>query len=189
MTVTTLIEPINDVVIAASGLTLESPNGSPILVETLWQERTVLLFFMRHIGCGLCRRELQKLSTHAAQFKEAGCDVAVVMMGDAQLAQGFKAIANVPFPVYGDPSQQVYQAFEFGITTWWNVAGPHILARQLKLLVEGMPYQWGSGDLRRLGGLAIVAPTGKLVFQHVASPIYQYPKWDDVLQLVQNTPA
>ncbi|HYF62637.1 MAG TPA: peroxiredoxin-like family protein [Herpetosiphonaceae bacterium] len=156
-------------------------ENAEIPLPDLWRDTPVLLFFMRQLGCGLCRQQLLRLRDQVDRFKAANCAIAVIVMGDGKMAQGLQDLYNLPFPVYADPRMAAYQAFDIGETSYWNVIGPHIVARQIGTMLDGMKPGWGAGSLKQLGGLVLVNTDGSEIYRHVASPIYRYPPWDEVL--------
>lgn len=164
-----------------SPITLVKGDNTPINLASLWQERPVLLYFMRQLGCGLCRQQLLRLRAEVARFEAANCAIGIVVMGDGKMAQGLEELYQLPFPVYADATTAAYQAFNIGETSWWNVVGPHIVARQIGTAINGMKPAWGPGSIRQLGGLVILNTDGTLIYRYVADPIYQYPPWDEVL--------
>jgi peroxiredoxin len=164
-----------------STVQIVNTQNAAIPLHSLWQEKPVLIFFMRQLGCGLCRQQLLRLRDQVARFSDANCAIAVIVMGDGKMAQGLQDLYNLPFPVYADPGLAAYQAFDIGETSYWNVIGPHIVARQVGTLLDGIKPAWGGGSIKQLGGLVLVDTDGSAIYRHVASPIYRYPSWDEVL--------
>lgn len=165
---------------------LADTSNRPVHFPTLWAERPVLLFLMRHLGCGLCRQQLLHLRDCAPLFADAGVDIAVVAMGDGPIAKSLRDLYHLPFAVYGDPRLAVYDFFEFGEGSLWQVAGPHIIARQFHAYFNGVPSDLGHGSIRRLGGLVALDTDGNVLLHYIANPIYHYPKWTDVLKMFQS---
>jgi peroxiredoxin len=174
-----------------STVQIVNTQNAAIPLPSLWQEKPVLIFFMRQLGCGLCRQQLLRLRDQVARFSDANCAIAVIVMGDGKMAQGLQDLYNLPFPVYADPLLAAYQAFDIGETSYWNVIGPHIVARQVGTLLDGIKPAWGGGSIKQLGGLVLVNTDGSEIYRHVASPIYRYPPWDEVLAALDQakTPA
>ncbi len=153
-----------------------------------YQQRSILLMLMRHVGCGLCRQQLYRLRDYQQRFQNADCEIAVITMGDATMAKGFRQLNQLPFAVYSDPKQQIYEAFEIGQASLWTVAGPHVLARQMLLAFKGIPssVNLAAESIRRLGGIVLLNPQAEIAFHHVANPIYRYPAWEEVLNLLEH---
>ncbi|HEY1016680.1 MAG TPA: AhpC/TSA family protein [Herpetosiphonaceae bacterium] len=148
----------------------------------LWRERPALLFFMRQLGCGLCRQQLLRLRDLAGEFEAAGCGIAVIIMGDGRMAQGLRELYKLPFTVYADSTHGAYDAFDIGEGSLWDVLGPHIVARQALTALNGMKPMWGAGSIRQLGGLVLIDEQSQVLYRHIANPIYNYPAWESVLE-------
>lgn len=167
-------------------LWLADEHNGRVLLRDLWHDQPILIFLMRHLGCGLCRRELLRLRDNAAAFAAAKCAIIVVVMGEGILAAAFRDLYRLPFPVYGDPNQALYSFFDFGEASWWDVVGPHILVQQAGVLLKtGIPSALGPGSIRQLGGVVVLDADANIILRHVANPIYRYPTWDGVLQAIQ----
>jgi peroxiredoxin len=162
-------------------LTLVDAQNQPVSLDTLCHGHPTLFFCMRHLGCGICRRELLRLRGHAADLAALNCAVIVVVIGDGLMVQALQRLHPLPFPVYGDPTARLYTAFDMGEGSLWTVAGPHVLLRQFRVLLTGIPSSLGMGSIRRLGGIVALDRMGTIVYHHVANPIYHYPPWTEVL--------
>jgi hypothetical protein len=118
----------------------------------------------------------------APQFEAAGCAIGIIIMGDGRMAQSLRELYNLPFAVYADTTHAAYEAFDIGEGSLWDVLGPHIVARQVNTALQGMKPMWGAGSIRQLGGLVGINEQGRVIYRHIANPIYKYPPWDSVLE-------
>lgn len=173
----------------STAVQIVNTQNAEVPLHSLWRDKPVLIFFMRQLGCGLCRQQLLRLRDQAGRFNAANCAIAVIVMGDGKMAQGLQDLYNLPFPVYADPLLAAYQAFDIGETSYWNVIAPHIVARQIGTLMDGIKPAWGAGSIKQLGGLVLVDTDGSEIYRHVASPIYRYPAWDEVLAALSQAKA
>jgi peroxiredoxin len=152
-------------------------DGSWVEISRLWQQQPVLLFFLRHSGCAVCRAHLLEIRDNYTMLQQAGGKVAVVTFGDPQLAAQIKERWRLPFEIVADPSLQIYR--EFGLTegTLAHVFSPDVLMRQLSQALRGnVPYiDPRQGHVTQLGGVAIVDRNGVIRFSYTAVPIYRYP--------------
>lgn len=153
-----------------------------VALPELWRDRPALLFFMRQLGCGLCRQHLLRLREMVGAFEAADCSIAVIIMGDGRMAQSLKELYKLPFTVYADRSHGAYDAFDIGEGSLWDVLGPHIVARQVMTAINGMKPMWGAGSIRQLGGLVVIDEQSQVLYRHLANPIYNYPGWESVLE-------
>ncbi len=171
-----------------SNIKLLDEQNHEVALNSLWRDGPVVLFFMRQLGCGLCRQQLLRLKDHAAQFTAQGCRVAVVIMGDGTMAQGLRSLYSLPFPVYADAAMSAYGAFDIGEGSLWDVINPNVVARQIGTALKGMRPMWGAGSIKQLGGIVLLNQQGNILYHYIANPIYKYPPWSEVLgALAANT--
>jgi peroxiredoxin len=161
----------------APDLALLSSDGATLQLSSLWRERPVLLFFLRHFGCALCRAELRKLRQRHAEFLERGASVVAIVPYDAAAAAKFARAQRLPFPLLADPGLSAYYAFGLENGSLHEVSGPQVLLRQAAETLRGnLAYINPLGvSIRQLGGLFIVDTQGLARLCHVARPIYNYP--------------
>jgi peroxiredoxin len=167
-------------------LLLADAAGNPVRLASLWHERPVLLFFLRHFGCAICRAALYGLRERAADFEARNASVAVIAPTDAVAAAHFRKLYRVPFPLFADPLRKAYRAFGIYEGSLMDAISPGVAARQLREALHGnWPYVDIHGPtLRQLGGVVIVDRAGAVRFTHVAQPIYEYPSVDAYLRVI-----
>lgn len=167
------------------GLTLGStvPNicltdlkGRVLSLATQWQHGPVLLFFMRHAGCALCRAHLWQLRAAHAEIGAHGGRVTVIALTDAATTASFMTRHPLPFTVLPDPARTCYRAFGLTEGSTSEIGGATVLVKQLKQALRGnLPYVLPRAPIYQLGGSFIVDTSGVVRLAHVARPIYNYP--------------
>jgi peroxiredoxin len=161
-------------------------SGGAIDLASLWRGRPALIFFLRHLGCALCRAHLQAIRDAYTEFERRGASVAAVTFADPQGAAQLQRRQQLPFPVLADPSRHAYRAFGLLEGSLASVAGPDVLLRQLAQALRGnIPYiNPIEGHITQLGGTVIVDRGGVVRFAHIASPIYSYTPIEGYLAII-----
>lgn len=169
---------------------LYDTNGGVVDLASLWRGRPALIFFLRHLGCALCRTHLQAIRDAYAEFERRGTAVAAVTFADPQGAAQLQLRQQLPFVVLADPSRQMYRAFGMLEGSLANAAGPDVLLRQLAQAMRGnIPYiNPFEGHITQLGGTVIV-DSGVVRFAHVAIPIYNYTPIEQYLAIIDGLRA
>lgn len=80
-------------------LALTDTDGVSYRLRELYDEGAVLIYFMRHIGCPVCNRHVQRLAASAARFTERGVTVLVAVPEDADTAARWASQKRLPFAV------------------------------------------------------------------------------------------
>ena len=108
---------------------------------------------------------------HEAEFGAKGADVAVIGMGLTAMAADFKEKQAIPFLLLVDRHRETHRAFELKRGNLMEIAGPKQVARGIKSFLTGntqgrpAPKQ----DVLQLGGALVVAPGGKVLYEHRAT--------------------
>ncbi len=108
---------------AAPDFQLTDSSGRPRRLNEFWKNRTALLIFWRHFGCGCGVGRAERLREEYGQLVEAGADVAIIGQGDPERAAWYKEKYMVPCPILVDPNEHVYRAYGLLETSPWLLLG------------------------------------------------------------------
>lgn len=96
---------------AASDLALSDASGHIRRLSEFWQERPVLLLFLRHFGCSCLAERWEKLRDEVAAFETASAKVVAIGQGEPERTAEVARRRGYPFPVLSDPARRAYEAF------------------------------------------------------------------------------
>lgn len=150
---------------AAPEVTVRDAAGEEVQLSSLWRERGVVLVFVRHLGCPLCRQHVVEMKKDYPRFQEAGLGVAVISMGSPTEAGRFRQQFGLPFECYSDEECAAYNAFHVRRGGLWETTGPVIWRVGLKAILRhgaGIP----KGDVYRLAATFVIERGGKTVVAH-----------------------
>ena len=114
-----------------------------------------------------CREQVARFGAHHDALASLGVRLVAIGNGTPAMAQGFLRQFPVPFPVYTDPSRQVYalagmrRTFGLGLKT---------LAAGMQAMKAGHRQGKTQGDPWQQGGALVVVPSAEgpvVVFEHV----------------------
>lgn len=111
-----------------------------------------------------CREQVARFGAHHDEIASLGARMFAIGNGTPAMAQGFLRQFPLPFPVFTDPSRQVYalagmkRSFGLGLRT---------LSAGMQAMKEGHRQGRTQGDPWQQGGALIVVPPGEIVFEHV----------------------
>ena len=149
-----------------------------------------VFWFLRYIGCTVCRYDVHLLQNRYNEFVEKGAQVFVVMQSDRDHVRKDLESTNtvLPFQIICDPEQKIYELLEI------------VPAESMDALKEGVVEQLKEkgGKARELGfvhgdyegneqqlpALFIVNEDGTVAYAHYAKNIMDMPLIDDVLELL-----
>ncbi|XP_070815290.1 prostamide/prostaglandin F synthase [Chaetodon trifascialis] len=147
---------------------LKSETGESVELQSLWQDRPAVLFFLRRFGCQVCRWMASEISKLEPDLTASG--VALVGIGPEELGlKEFKEGGFFKGSIYVDEQKKSYKDLGFKRYTTLSVV-PAALGKKVrdvaaKAKADGIQGNF-SGDLLQSGGMLIVAKGGEKVLLH-----------------------
>jgi peroxiredoxin len=161
---------------------LRNTAGAEVALSRFWSARPVLIFFLRHFGCALCRQHLHSIRNVYPAIQAAGGDVVAVACAASHSAARFAELNHLSFPILADPARPAYHAFGLTDGHIAEAFDPVVLLRQAAQALHGnIPYVTSLSTASQRGGVFIVDRMGIVQFAHIATPIYNYPTIDQYL--------
>ncbi|KAH7920370.1 hypothetical protein BV22DRAFT_808796 [Leucogyrophana mollusca] len=100
----------------AAQLDVLDSEGKPVKFESLLQDKTTVVVFIRHFFCGSCQDYVTQLASVRPEALDAArARLVVIGCGDWQPIQHYKEVTNLQSPIYADPTRALYRAL--GVTT------------------------------------------------------------------------
>lgn len=162
-------------------LTVLDENSKVIKLSDLWKDKTTILAFLRHFGCIACRAHVSQLSEIRDQIKSQGAQIMYIGNGSPHFIKAFKEDLHIADEVYTDPSLKVFHAAQLKRNAW-DTIGPKAALKALKLFAQGHRQTGIQGDSFQQGGMLVISPQNKLLFQHISSSTGDYASEKDVLK-------
>ncbi|XP_059185078.1 prostamide/prostaglandin F synthase [Centropristis striata] len=143
-------------------------TGESVELQSLWQQQTVVLFFLRRFGCQVCRWMAAEISKLEPDLAANG--VALVGVGPEDFGlKEFKEGGFFKGSIYVDEQKKCYKDLGFKRYTALSVVpaalGKKVRDAAAKASAGGIQGNF-SGDLLQSGGLLIVAKGGEKVLMH-----------------------
>lgn len=167
----------------APDLELPDETGKLVRLSQLWAERPLVLLFVRHLGCPLCREHAVSVQADHSRFEDAGADVALATMGTPEQVAAFRERYQLPFHCLSDVEGRAYRAYAVPRGRLGAVAGPAMWRRGWKALLRhgagkviGDPYQ--------LPGSFVIDTTGVIRKAHRAKSSADWPPNEELIDAI-----
>ncbi|KAM3878032.1 prostamide/prostaglandin F synthase [Diretmus argenteus] len=145
-----------------------SDSGESVELQSLWQEKPLVLFFLRRFGCQVCRWMASEVSKLEPDLRAGG--VALVGIGPEET--GLEAFRDGGFfkgPLYVDEKKKSYKDLGFkrysAVSVLPAALGKKVRDVAAKASAQGIQGNF-TGDLLQSGGILIVAKGGEKVLLH-----------------------
>lgn len=149
----------------ADNILIRVPSGENVAVKSLWEEQTVVIYFLRRFGCPICQYLSRQLSKIKPQLDEH--NVKLVGVGPEELgSKEFYDAKHFAGELFYDPEKKSYKDMNYRRYNVLNVLGGALgsKSRELANLAgkEGLKGNL-SGDLMQTGGMLIVKKGGEVL--------------------------
>ena len=148
----------------ARPLELPDLGGNRVRLEDL-RGRAVLLVFLRHAGCLICRAHLVKVLHHRRRVDALGTAVFVAFDPPQLLERTLLRGLELPYPLLVDPERSAYRAWGLGRGSVLGVwADLRVWLRYARELARGERLRRPGSDTLQLGGDFVIDPKGAVAY-------------------------
>jgi peroxiredoxin len=147
---------------AAPAFEVRDARGEALSLASL-RGKKVVVIFLRHLGCPLCRMELAELKRRR---EEIGAEVIVFVESSDESVAQFAQRSDVKFHLVADPHKRVYSAYGVERGKLAAYLAPGALAGALRATFRGHMHGRCEGSELQLPGDFIVDEQGKVSFAH-----------------------
>lgn len=148
--------------------------------------KTVVLVFLRHLGCPICRMEIAEWKRRVGEFHTLNAEVVVFVDSPDPSVQEFAKTSGAAFRIVADPEHKIYGAYGVERGSLLQFAAPGAALRSLKATLKGNLHGKFEGDELRLPGDFVVGPDGKLLFARRGEHIGDNAGVDALLAVVKS---
>jgi peroxiredoxin len=167
-------------------LVLTGTDGARHRVGDLWDQRPVVLVFLRHFGCLLCREHAAQLREHYEQIQALGGEVVAVGTGDERYAKAFVADDAIPFPVLLDDDGAAAQAASVRTIPFLQLLfDPRSWPGGVRARRAGFRIHRSGQRVTQLGATFVIGPGPTVRYAHIDRHSADHAPLDAVLGSVR----
>lgn len=141
--------------------------------------RTVLVLFLRHLGCSFCREMLAEVAGVRDRLRADGTAIVIVHMGSPQQGDRIRAAFGLDeAESISDPQRELYKAFDLQRGRLGQLISPRLFLRGLRAIFAGHWPRPPVGDPYQLAG-SFLLRDGKVVKAHRSRDVADHPDFAD----------
>ncbi len=148
-------------------------------LSDFYKDGSLVLVFLRHLGCIFCREQIAELRPHT------DLNIVLVSMAKAQEAEDFREKMEIPQPVISDPNKLLYEAFGLRRGSFSQIVSPTIMRKGIGTFNKGNRPGMMKHDPWMLAGVFRVDPDGEVSFTHYSSDISDNMSGDEIARLLK----
>jgi peroxiredoxin len=165
----------------APDFTVTDLNGESVSLSDFRGKSSVVMVFMRYIGCPLCRRYMARLAECADDFKSAGAELMVFVQSSSADIKKHSPVKSYPYRVIPDPDAKVYGIYGVGRVSPLSMLNPQVALGVVKAMAGGHSHGLMIGDELRAPGAFVVDKNGVLRMSHTGETVADVPKTEELL--------
>lgn len=139
--------------------------------QVLEAGKPLLLVFLRHLGCPLCRQRVDELKEEHALFVEAGVELLVITQSSAKRVAKFASKQSIPYGIVGDREKRLYDLFGVKRGGLGQYATGRVVAKTVRAATKGYLHGRFEGDEFQMPAELIVAPDGRIAWSHYGTDV------------------
>jgi peroxiredoxin len=151
-----------------AGIMLPEVDGREVRLGNLWSQRPVVVGFLRHYGCLFCRERVSQLLDAEPLFRAKGGSLALIGLGDRELASSFRKETGLTCPLLIDEKREAYGVARLGIGSILHFLRPSYHQSQRRALSAGHRMHTPGKNPFQLGGTFVFGPGNKDLFGHIS---------------------
>ena len=160
---------------------MRDQDGESHRLGELWQDKPVVLVFLRHFGCLHCREHAAQLGEHYADITAQGADVVAIGTGSVSYANAFAREEKIPYLVLVDDDAEAAHAASVETVSWYRLLHPRTWVATVATFKRGHKVHKAGKRVKQLGATFILGPGDNVHYTHMDSDSTDHALADDVL--------
>ena len=165
---------------------LVGADGETHRLGDYWADKPVVLVFLRHFGCLLCRENAALLSERYDEITAAGAEVVAIGTGNQWYAQGFVEEEQVPYPVLVDDDALAAKAASVKkVDPFTLIFDPRSIGGAIAAHRGGYRIHKSGKRVNQLGATFVVRPGPQVRYAHLDKHTADHAPIDEILAALQ----
>jgi hypothetical protein len=169
---------------ALAAATVLDPGGTKVKLATEWAEHPAVIVWLRHFGCVFCREQVAEIRGKRSEIEAFGAGIAFVGNGTPRAAAWFRKKFAADSTVLTDPGLVTYKAIG-ARSGMLSTLGPSAWGAGLRAFRSGARQSTTKGHPYQQGGLVVMAPGNRVLYQHISKAAGDHAPVGDVLAALE----
>ncbi|HUT53093.1 MAG TPA: peroxiredoxin-like family protein [bacterium] len=139
------------------------------------------LFFLRHLGCPLCKAKVAELKAAYAQFQAGSVLLIVVVQSTPRRVSEFAEKEKIPYLLVPDRGKILYNQFEVRRGGLKEFTAPAAFAATVRATLKGHMHGRFEGDEFQVPAAFLLSPEAEVLHAHYGKDVSDFGGVDELL--------
>ena len=168
---------------ALAQVTVQDETGAAVSFKGLWAERTVVLAFVRHLGCIFCRQQVAGLSKRVPEIERRGGTLVVVAPSKSEHIAGFRESTGYKGALLVDPTLRAFKTAGL-VRGRGSTYHPLAVLKGVWAMAQGFRQVGRQGDIVQQGGTFVLGPGDRVRYEWRYRYAGHHPDLDEVVEAI-----
>lgn len=164
----------------AASFSFSDQDGKPWKYPDDFPGKTAI-FFLRHLGCPLCKAKLAELKAVYPRFEAKAVKLVVVAQATARRAAQYSAKEMLPFTLVPDREKNLYNQFEVRRGGLKEYTAPAAFVATVKATFQGHMHGRFEGDEFQVPASFLLGQGGEVIYAHYGKDVSDFGSVDELL--------
>jgi len=144
-------------------------------------ESKVAFFFLRHLGCPLCKEKVEELKDKYKLFEQKGVKLFAVVQSTPKRCARYAQERSLPYCLVSDREKKLYGVFGVEKGGIKEFTAPAAFKATVRATLKGHMHGWFEGDELQVPGAFLLSPDGMVLYAHYGKDVSDFGEVESVL--------
>ena len=146
-----------------------------------FKDTRLALFFLRHLGCPLCKEKVDELKARAADFESRSIKLAAVVQSTEKRSAEYAEKQGIGFSLVPDREKVLYTRFDVRKGGIKEFTAPKVLVSSIRATLKGHMHGKFEGDELQVPASFLLSAEGGIIYSHYGKDISDFGSVDELL--------
>jgi peroxiredoxin len=146
-----------------------------------FKDHKVAIFFLRHLGCPLCKEKVDELKASFAAFDAKKAALVAVVQSTPKRVADYAAKAALPYSLVPDREKRLYDLFDVKKGGLREFTAPAAFKATIRATFKGHLHGMFEGDEFQVPASFLLSGSGQVVYAHYGKDVSDFGSVTDLL--------
>ena len=165
----------------APAFSFSDQSGKPYKYPDDFRSGKTAIFFLRHLGCPLCKEKVAELKAAYSRFEAKGVKLIVVAQSTAKRTAEVASKEGLAYLLVADREKNLYDKFEVKKGGLKEFTAPAAFMATIRATFKGHMHGKFEGDEFQVPASFLLSAEGEVIYAHYGKDISDFGSVDELL--------